>query len=108
MQPLPHPTSADIQSVDYSAEPRHVLADLYSVYFPEAISTELQQLRTPEVLTTGYRALVEQGKMTETQWVVWTASQFTGGISNGGVWDGCWVINRSWLQIVCRFWHVSA
>lgn len=82
------PSLPDLKSVGTADPSEHILMECYSLMFPEPVSLELQQLQTPEVVAGGFSALKDQGVMNELQWVVFCTSHLTGGIANGGVWDG--------------------
>lgn len=78
----------ELENVDMNAASEIVLADLYAIMFPEHTSIAMQNLRETHVLTEGYGYLRSGKKFPDLHWVVFCASHLTGGISNGGIWDG--------------------
>ncbi|TCL08167.1 hypothetical protein BXY66_0200 [Shimia isoporae] len=97
MLELPKLAEEDLAKFNRDQSDGFILGDLYVAMFPQDVSIELGQLRTPNVVINGYQSLLDTRQISENQWIVFCASHLIGGIANGGVWEG---LLESYPQLV--------
>lgn len=88
VQLVPASTNLKLNSED---PPSYQLHDCFKCYFPRPIEMRLNELNTAYPLA-GLFSQIKAGQITKGQWLLYTATCFSGQISNGGAeqfFDNC-------------------